>query len=436
MDRTRSANGWLLVGVLLLAYALSFVDRQILSLLVEDLRRDLAIDDTQIGLLQGPAFGVFYAVMGLPCGWLADRVNRVRLIAAGLLLWTAMTILGGFSDSFGALFLTRIGVGVGEAALVPAAVSLLADCFPVERRALPLAIFTAGISLGAGLALVLGGTLVELARAGTQDWPVLGTLLTGREPWQTVLVLAGLLGIPVAVLIALLPEPQRGQAVSRRGDDSLGLLAYLARHRAVFAPLLAGTTCLYLFSNALSSWMPSLFVREFGWSPAQVGARLGIVIIFGALCGNLLSGIVTSALRQRGRRNAAVLTMAGGAMLLLPFAVFGPLLSAGTAVQAAVGAIYFAIALCFGVATTSLVAVTPPAMRGQVIALYLLLGNLFGLGLGPPTVGAILEKGLGNPAQVGMALAIVAAISVTTGIVLLLYAVKPHNVLATQTESL
>ena len=433
MARFGFVNGWVLVAILLVAYALSFVDRQILSLLVEDLRHDLAIGDTQIGLLQGPAFGVFYAVMGLPCGWLADRVSRTRLIAAGLLLWTTMTISGGFCDSFSTLFLTRMGVGVGEAALVPAAVSLLSDSFPAQRRALPLAIFTAGISLGAGLSLFLGGTLVDVARDGTGNWPVLAPFLTGRAPWQTVLILAGLLGIPVAVLIGLLPEPERETSSTKGGTPAAGLVTYLRRHRAVFVPLLLGTTLLYLFSNALSAWVPSLFIREFGWTPAQVGARIGVVA--GALCGNLLSGAIATALGKRGRHNAAVITIASGALLLLPVAIFGPLLPGAGAAQAAIGAIYFSIALCFGVATAGFVAVTPPPIRGQMIALYLLLGNLIGLGLGPPTVGIILEKGLGDPRQVGLALSVVAALSVTAGAIFLLRALKPHAALAAQMET-
>lgn len=433
MAQTRTTNGWLFVCILLVAYALSFVDRQILSLLVGDLRRDLSIGDTEIGLLQGPAFGVFYAVMGLPFGWLADRVSRVRLIAAGLLLWTIMTALGGYSDNFESLFLTRMGVGVGEAALVPAAVSLLADSFPPARRALPLAIFTSGISVGAGMALLLGGVLVEFARGSPSSWPLFGSLLVGREPWQVVLILAGLLGVPVACLIALLPEPEREQ-MAEPGGQAVGLLTFLRERHAVLVPLMAGTTCLYFFSNAQSAWMPSLFVRQFGWTPARVGAGIGIVTIAGALCGNILSGLIAARLERQGRRDSALVVMVGGSLLLLPVAVAGPLLSTPAAVQAAVGAIYFAIALCFGVATASLVAVTPQIVRGQVISLYLLLGNLFGLGLGPPTVGIILEHRLDDPSRVGTAIAIVASLSVAAGAFLLVLALKPYRALVGKKE--
>lgn len=425
-------RAWSLVLILIAAYAMSFVDRQILSLLAQDLRHDLAITDSQIGLLQGPAFGVFYAVMGLPFGWLADRVHRARLIAGGLLLWTLMTMLGGIVHGFPALFLTRMGVGVGEAALVPAAVSLLADSFPPARRALPLALFTAGISVGAGLALILGGALIAFARDGAQSIPVIGVWLAERSPWQTVLILAGLAGLPLALVFALIPDSLRGSGGAGSDDDrTVGFLAYLRSHRALFVPLLAGTSLLYLFSNAFSNWMPALFMRGFGWAPALVGVRLGVLILIGALIGNTLSGVVATQFLRRARTDGALLTMIAGAALLLPLAVLGPLAVSPVVAQAAVMATYFALALCFGVATASFVAVTPAALRGRMIALYLMLGNLIGLGFGPPSVGLILQYGLRDDRAVGAALSIVALPSVAIGLWLLGRARPLHANLAT-----
>ncbi len=407
-------RAWSLVAVLVAAYAVSFVDRQILGLLVQDLRRDLVISDSQIGLLQGPAFGLFYAVMGLPFGWLADRVHRPRLIAAGLILWTLMTLLGGMSSSFAMLFLTRIGVGVGEAALVPAAVTLLADSFAPTRRALPLAVFTAGISVGAGLALILGGGLIAFARDGVAGLPLIGGWLAHRAAWQVVLILAGLAGVPIAAVIAAIPDRTRGsQPVFGAAPEPL--IAHLRHHRALFVPLLAGTSLLYLFANAFSSWMPALFIRGFGWAQATVGLRLGVLILIGALAGNLLSGGIAARLTRHGRANGALLVMIGGATLLAPLAVIGPLARDPLTAQIAVLLIYFAIALCFGVATAAVVAVTPAPLRGRMVALYLMLGNLIGLGFGPLGVGLILQHVLRDESAVGLALALIAAPSVLIG---------------------
>ena len=408
-----------MVALLLAAYAISFVDRQIVSLLVEDLRRDLAIDDVQVGLLQGPAFGVFYAVMGLPFGWLADRVNRVRLITAGMILWSLMTALGGFASSFELLLLTRMGVGVGEAALVPAAVSLLADAFPRDRRALPLAVFTSGVSVGAGLALVLGGALVGLASGE------LGTWFPEFAAWQIVLILAGALGVPIALAILMLPEPSRGErAVEARGD---GLAGCLRGAPGLFGAMLGGCALLYVFSYALSAWMPTMFVRDFGWAPKDVGLRMGLLVLAGALIGNISSGVIATRLTRSGLPNGALLTMVGGAFLLAPMALAAALAPSAGLAQTGIALLYFALALCFGVATASFVAVTPAHVRGRMAALYLSVGNLAGMGLGPPLVGWVLENGLDQPARVGWALALVAAPTIVIGAALLALALPMHR---------
>jgi MFS family permease len=410
---------WAMVALLLAAYAVSFVDRQIVSLLVGDLRRDLRINDFQIGLLQGPAFGIFYAVMGLPFGWLADRVNRIRLIAAGMILWSLMTALGGFASNFETLLLTRMGVGVGEAALVPAAVSLLADAFPRDRRALPLAVFTSGVSVGAGLALVLGGALVKLAQGGLGSW------MPGFQPWQIVLILAGLLGGPLALVILLLPEPAK-RMVGEDGRTKEGLFSCLIATPALFAAMLAGSSFLYIFSYALSAWMPTMFIRDFGWAPGVVGLRIGALVLGGALAGNIMSGLIATGLTRRGRPHGSLLTMAGGAVLLAPIAIAATIASRAEIVQIGIGLVYFALALCFGVATASFVAVTPADVRGRMSALYLSLGNLAGMGIGPPLAGFIIENNLAPSSRVGAALAMVAGPTIVMGALLLCLALPRH----------
>ncbi|MGH8237396.1 MAG: MFS transporter, partial [Steroidobacteraceae bacterium] len=156
------ARAWWTVAVLTFTYIISFVDRTILGLLIEPIKVELSLNDTQIGLVQGMAFGLFYAVMGLPLGWLADRTSRRGLIAVGAALWCAATAACGLASSFVQLFLARIAVGVGEAALSPAAMSIISDSFPKERRAVPIGVYAAAAALGAGLALIVGGTVIQL----------------------------------------------------------------------------------------------------------------------------------------------------------------------------------------------------------------------------------------------------------------------------------
>ena len=212
----RALAGWFAVGVLLAAYAVSFLDRLILTLIVQPLKADLGISDTEFGLLQGPAFALFYATMGLPLGWLADRVHRVRLMAVAILFWSLMTFLSGYATEYWHLLLCRFGVGFGEAALVPAAVSLLADLFPPQRRALPVSVFTAGLAVGSGLALYLGGSFIAFAEQGATQLPLLGPVFEGHAPWQIVLMLAGLVGVPVAASSAT-RRPSRVPANTRSG---------------------------------------------------------------------------------------------------------------------------------------------------------------------------------------------------------------------------
>ncbi len=399
---------WFAVAILVAAYAVSFLDRQIIGLLVEPLKRDLGINNTQVGILQGPAFGVFYAVLGLPLGWLADRVHRVRLIGAAILLWSIMTMACGFATSFGALLAARFGVGVGEAALVPAAVSLLADWFGPGRRALPLSVFTSGVSLGAGLALVLGGIFINYALHGAADFPLIGAWLTARHPWQIVFMLSGMVGVPVGAAVFTLREPRRA---SRRGENAhpelFAGLRYLRKKRAFFLPMLVATSSLYILSNAVFAWAPTLFMRRFGWSAPEVGRFVGTAVMTCAILGNVLSGVFTGVLERRGARDAALRVMAAGAWLMLSASLSLPLLSTAGAAMAGVMVLYFAVALTFGIATTAFVSVTVPQLRGQVVALYLLLGNLVGLGLGPLIVGALMDHGGATLRQIGPALSLV-----------------------------
>jgi MFS family permease len=372
-------------------------------------------------------------MMGMPLGWLADRVHRGRLIAAGMALWTLMTILSGFAGSFGTLALYRVGVGIGEAALVPAAVSMLADSFDERSRAFPLAVFTSGVALGSGLALVAGGALIALTKGGL---PMLVTILPGiaaRPSWQQVLILAGSAGVPVAAAILLFAEPRR--TVFAQHGTGTGLFAYLTANRGLFVPLLTGSALAYLISNALGAWMPSLFVRGFGWSAGEVGTRMGSVIIVVAFVGNLCSGAIATTLVRRGRRDGAMLVMAGGALLLAPLAISGPLATSAVGAEIGIGAIYFAIALTFGVATTSFAAVTPPGLRGRMVALYLLIGNLVGLGLGPPTVGAIVTRAGWGTDRIGPALALVGLLSVVPGAALLVLAQRRYRAVAERTSN-
>ena len=199
------AYSWYALGVLVLVYVLNFVDRQILSILANDIKADLGVDDAFLGFLYGTAFAIFYALFGIPLGKLADSWHRVRLMAIGLSLWSMMTALSGFSKNAATLSGARVGVGIGEATASPSAYSLISDWFPARLRATALAIYSSGLYVGGGISLLIGGLIVENWNAAYPDGGPLG--LAG---WQTAFIAVGLPGLLLAVWVLTLKEPVRG----------------------------------------------------------------------------------------------------------------------------------------------------------------------------------------------------------------------------------
>jgi MFS family permease len=208
--RTNDVGGpyaWYVLGVLVLVYMINFIDRQIISILAEDIKADLGVSDADMGFLYGTAFGVFYSLFGIPLGRLADMWYRGRLMTIGLAVWSAMTAVSGFAQNFGHLAAARIGVGIGEATASPCAFSMISDYFPKERRATALAVYSSGLYLGGGLSLFIGGAIVQSWNAA---YPGGGPL--GLVGWQAAFLAVGLPGLLLALWVATLREPARGMA--------------------------------------------------------------------------------------------------------------------------------------------------------------------------------------------------------------------------------
>lgn len=240
MSEPSPSRSWYTVGVLGLAYTISYIDRQVISLLIGPIREDLQISDTEISLLYGVAFGVLYALLGLPLGWLADRTNRRNLISVGIAAWSAMTMLCGKANSFGGLFLARVGVGVGEAALSPAAYSLIADLFPRERLGRALGTYSSGVYVGIGLAFLFGGALITLFEGiGDIDLGVLGTF----KPWQATFFAVGAPGLLVALLVLTLTEPNRSVKAQEGGATVQETIRYLTRNAKTYGLHFSGSRC-------------------------------------------------------------------------------------------------------------------------------------------------------------------------------------------------
>ena len=416
-----NAAGIYAVAVLVLAYTLSYVDRTLLTLLVKPIRATLHITDLQLSLLSGVAFALFYTTLGMPIGRLVDMYSRRRIIMAGIATWSVMTALCGVSRDFTQLFLARTGVGVGEAALSPAAFSLLADVF--EPAALPraLSIYSASIYAGSGLALIGGGALVGLMPA--IHLPGIGTL----EPWQALFFVVGLPGLLVAALALTLREPPRRQVAAflAPGSISAGWRFVWAR-RGAYGFLIGGYAAASLLWNGAMTWLPSFFVRAHGWTLPHVGLVLGLALLVFGTAGITLGGALAARMREAGRAAAGLEIGILSAACILPCSVLLPFVPAWSAT---VLVCLFALfgSLPYGAAAAALQEITPNQLRGQVSAFYLFGLNLAGIGCGPTFVAFLSDRVFHDERALGPALAVLAAIAAPLGIALLTLGLAPYR---------
>lgn len=390
------ARAWYGVALLTLVYVFSFVDRQILSLMVTDLKTGLDLDrDWQVGFLMGPAFAVFYTLFGFPFGRLADTANRSRVVAVGLAVWSIMTVGCGLARSFGQMAMMRIGVGIGEASLSPSAYSIISDSFEPKKLARAISVYASGIYLGSGLAFMLGGRAVALLR-GTEPWalPVIGAV----EGWQKVFFIVGLPGLLVVPLVWwTLAEPVRRRpdgAVSSAAAEPppfSAALAFARRHWRVLAAHHIGFALLSFSSYGSTAWLPSMFQRVHGWDVATFGLVFGLIVFVGSAGGAITGGILADRLALRGYRDSKMRVGLLAAIAWLPFGVSFPLVADGTLAMALVAPSSFLAAMPFGVAPAAVQELTPSRLRGQISSIYLFVINLIGLAIGPLLIAAFTD---------------------------------------------
>lgn len=405
---------WCTVIVLFLASMVSVIDRGILYVVVDPVRHDLGLGDVQIGLLQGLAFGIFYATVGVPVGIIADRTSRRLLVAGGILVWSLATIAGGLTHSFGGLFATRLLVGLGEAALGPAAVSLIADLFPPDQRGKPLSLFLMGQAIANGVALSLTSFILTAAAHGRfAGIP----LLDHAAPWRAAFICCGVIGLIVVVLMLTRPEPaRRGAGGAVAAVRPFGeRLAFLGRNIDVFGPLYVGFALCFLGAYASAAWAPTMLMRGLGLGPAAIGAWLGPFSIAFSLAGPLIGGLLIDRLAAKRLPMGKFRILMVAPLLVIPsaLAVFSPnpilamlLVASSSAIYAVLGATTFAL----------LQSIMPADMRGTSVALSGLVNTIIGATCGPLLVAAITTHVLGDPTHVGYSLAIVVIPALLCGI--------------------
>ncbi|MBF8747802.1 MFS transporter [Pseudomonas putida] len=413
---------WYVVILCMVAYIFSFVDRQILALMIEPIKADLQLTDTQFSLLHGLAFSLFYAFMGMPIAYLADRFSRPRIIALGVIFWSIATAACGLSKNFVQMFLARIGVGVGEAALSPSAYSMFSDMFPKEKLGRAVGIYSIGSFVGGGVAFLVGGYVIAMLKdAQTIEVAFLGAM----KAWQLAFFIVGLPGVIVGLLIWLtVRDPQRkgaqldadGKVRKVRLTDGL---RFIGRHRATFACHYLGFSFYAMALYCMLSWTPALYIRKFGMSPEQAGFMLGSILLLANTTGVVFGGWLTDHLAKRGRSDAAMRTGVIGAVgMIVPAALYSQVDQLWLSVTLLVPAMFFA-SFPMPASTAAMQILSPNQVRAQVSAVFLLISNLLALGLGTTLVALITDRYFGVPAAVGSSMSIVSVFASFLAIVLL-----------------
>ena len=409
------------VAILIIAYTFSYVDRTILTLMVKPIRASLDISDVQLSLLHGLAFALFYTFMGVPIGRLSDRRNRTAIIAIGIALWSLMTVLCGFANSFGWMFAARIGVGVGEAALSPAAYSMMADYYSGKRLVRALSVYQSAIYIGPAIATALGGLL--LATLSPVNSP-----LGHFEPWQQVFVLVGLPGILVALLVLTIREPaRRGAGASEPPPSFAAVLTHMKAHRGAYGLLIAGLCCQSIMWNGATAWLPTHLMRTYGWTPADVALHYAPIIAFFGISGTLAGGWFAGVMRDRGHSDSNIRICLIAALTALPFGAIAPLMPTATGSLTLVAIFFFCGAMPYGGAAAAFQEITPNRMRGQVSAIYLFFLNLAGIGLGGTIVALVTAHVFGSDQMINRGIALVVAAGAIASAIIVKMALAPYR---------
>lgn len=425
VEAPATGYGYYVVGVLMLAYMFSFIDRTLLSLVIDPIRKDLGLTDTQVSLLVGFAFAAFYTLLGLPVGRWVDTRGRRNLIALGIALWSLATVACGLANSFWRLFAARMAVGVGEATLSPSAYSLIPDFFPPHRLGFAMGVYSCGVTVGGGLAMLIGGYVVQWASHSAPVVPLIGPV----AGWQAPFLIVGLPGLLVALLVMLtVREPkrrlERGATASSAPKIS-EVLAYLKVHWRVFAPLFAGLSGIVIAGYAFNFWAPAYFMRVHGLKPSEVGLVFGLGFgVFGTL-GVLAGGAISDRVAKSGKLDAPLRVSIWSAIAQAPLFVIAYLApTREVAVAVFIVTLFFA-SIYGGLQAAAIQAMTPNRMRGQVAALYLTIANMIGLGLAPTWTAWMTDHLFGGPLGTGKSLAVTTVVSLTVGVLLLTLALKP-----------
>jgi len=424
---------WYAVFVFSLAIMVNMLDRGILNLLVEPIKADLHLSDTQMGLIVGFAFVLFYVLVGFPIARQADRGSRKILISVGVGLFSIMTMLCGVARSFWQLFVLRVGVGVGEACIAPAFASMLSDYFPREKLARAIGVSNLGYVAGVGLSLVVGGLILGLLEGSTSvHVPLLGEV----RPWQAVFLICGVPGLIVTALLLTIREPARRGLLMQR--DTAGELvnaapsprevaSFVMQRWPVFIPIFVGVGVRCIMQFGALAWLPAFFQRTHGWSAAQYGVSAGVVTLIMMPLGLLIGPWLSVRLLRRGYYDANIRVTVICCVISTPLQIAVSLLPSPELALLCQGLSALINAAAIGPENAALQAVTPNQMRGQVVAVNMFMFNVVGAGLGPVLVGFLTDYVFGAEAQLGLSLAWVMGVAGPLSTLVFWFGMRPYG---------
>ena len=418
--------GWWVAGLLALASIVSQFDRTVINLMVAPIKSAFTLDDTHFGMLQGLAFGIFYVLCSIPIGRLSDRYRRRTIISTGLGLFSLFSMASGLSRTFTQLFLTRVGVGVGEASLTPAGLSMVSDLFPPARLGRPVSLFLMSAPFGQGLAFIVGGRVLQWLTTST--WLSSGPL-SHFAPWQAAFLIVGFPGLLLVPLFLLIPEPRRRGAGGSSALSVREVLAVVNARKAALIPMFAGFSMVTVVSYAYFIWTPALFQRIYGWNQADVGLAFGLILILFGTSGVYLGGWLSDWLTRRGHLDAPLKVAAFGFVGCGAVGALAPLMpNAHAALLLIIPAIMLSN-MPYPCAGTAIQLVVPNRARAQVTALYVTMITLVGLGVGPMIVGFLTDHVFKGPTAIRYSLAIMVSVPTPIMFTLLLLACRPYRAL-------
>lgn len=415
--RFRGSYAWYITGLFSFCYFVAYLDRAIINLLIENIKADLSLSDTQISILVGVSFALFFALAGIPLGRLADSSNRKRIIAGSIFVWGVATMASGLARGFWPLFTARMIVGCGEAGLSPAAMSIISDKFEPKRRHMAITTYLIGGIFGGGLASVIGVFLLTMGeRLAVVELPVVGAL----SPWQWVFILVGLPSLPLtAVVMLTVKEPVRKDALDHtvRYEE---VLAYIRRNWKTYVAIIFGVTFITIVNIGYLSWGIPLFVRVHGIDVKQAAFLFFIPTFFAGFVGNYLVVWFGKYLTEK-RNHRAGLIFAGqiiAGAVLVPMAV-GPLIPNAVATVAVLAPAIGVMIGCSVLASVSFQIIVPNQFRGISIALFNLVNTVVAAGFGPVIVALLTDYVFRNESMVHYSTATMAVIFLPIAFLLL-----------------